>query len=294
VIAGGHIRKGYMEKKKKLTAIDFSQNAVNKAVLGEILQNPVSLYITALAGVLLFANVMILAVPVLFYGALAGAALGIGSFFINLFLRRERFTGRYLGYISRQMRVQQQKILANLKTDLAKYRSVKGLENYAGQAVKQFEKIQVKFTSFKKLLAEKYDVRELTYARYFGTAEQVYLSTLDNLTDIMNTLESVSSIDIDYIKERFDYLNGLSSPEEADKREIETLRKRQEIRKQQLEKINELLTLNEEAMTQIDFSLAAISQAKTKLGRASMDMETAREELQELVRRTKKYSMQTP
>jgi len=282
------------KKKKKLTAIDFSQNAVDKAVMGEIFQNPVSLYVTALAGMLLFANVMILGVPALFFGALAGIGLGIGSFFINLFLRRERFASRYLGYISRQMRIQQQKILANLKTDLGKYRSVKGLENYADQAVKQFEKIQVKFTSFKKLLAEKYDVRELTYARYFGTAEQVYLSTLDNLTDIMNTLESVSSIDINYIKERFDYLNGLSAPEEADKREIETLRKRQEIRKRQLEKINELLTLNEEAMTQIDLSLAAISQAKTKLGRASMDMETAREELQELIRRTKKYSMQTP
>jgi hypothetical protein len=279
-----------MKKGKKLTAIDFSQKSVNKAVLGDIFQNPVSTYLTALGGIFLFANIMILGIPALLYVTLGAAALGIGSFFINLFLRREHFASKYLGYINKQLEKQQQKILANLKSNLGKFKSIKGLENYSMQAVKQFEKIQNKFSSFKRLLAEKYDVKELTYARYFGTAEQVYLSTLDNLTDIMNTLESVSTIDLTYVHERLTYLKSLQVMEEADKREIETLNKRMALRKQQLEKINELLTLNEEAMTQIDLSLAAISEAKTKLGRASMDMETARQELQELIRRTKKYS----
>ncbi len=280
-----------MEKKKKLNTIDFSQKSVNKAVLGDIFQNPVSTYITALAGIFLFANIMIFGIPVLLYTTLGAVVLGIGSFFVNLFLRKEHFAAKYLNHINKQMEIQQQKILINLKRDLAQYKSIKGLENYSEQAVKQFEKIQKKFNSLKRLLSEKYDVKELTYARYFGTAEQVYLSTLDNLTDIMNTLESVSSIDLNYLNERFECLNSLEVLEEADKREIETLNKRRELRKQQLEKINELLTLNEEAMTQIDLSLAAISEAKTKLGRASMDMETARQELQELIRRTKKYSM---
>jgi hypothetical protein len=280
-----------MAKDKKLTTIDFSQKSVNKAVLGDIFQNPVSTYITALAGIFLFANIMILGIPALLYATIGAAVLGIGSFLVNLFFRKEHFAAKYLNHINKQMEIQQQKILINLKRDLAKYKAVKGLENYSEQAVKQFEKIQKKFRSFKRLLSEKYDVKELTYARYFGTAEQVYLSTLDNLTDIMNTLESVSTIDLNYLNERFKYLKGLITLEEADKREIETLNKRMELRKQQLEKINELLTLNEEAMTQIDLSLATISEAKTKLGRASMDMETARQELQELIRRTKKYSM---
>ncbi|MBN1798687.1 MAG: hypothetical protein JW822_08920 [Spirochaetales bacterium] len=279
-----------MEKKKKLTTIDFSQKSVNKAVLGDIFQNPVSTYITALAGIFLFANIMILGIPALLYATIGAVVLGIGSFFVNLFFRKEHFASKYLNHINTQMEIQQQKILINLKRDLAKYRCIKGLENYSEQAVKQFEKIQKKFSSFKRLLSEKYDAKELTYARYFGTAEQVYLSTLDNLTDIMNTLESVSTIDLNYVDERFTYLKSLTVLEEADKREIETLNKRTELRKQQLEKINELLTLNEEAMTQIDLSLATISEAKTKLGRASMDMETARQELQELIRRTKKYS----
>ncbi|MBN1522995.1 MAG: hypothetical protein JW904_00820 [Spirochaetales bacterium] len=281
-----------MDQKKKLTTVDFSRESVNRAVMNDILQNPVSTYITFGAGILLLANILLFGMPLLFILALGALALGALSFFINFIFRKEQFASKYIAKVSKQLEQQQRIVLTNLKRNLAQYKTIEGLANYSEQAVQQFEKIQHKFTSFKKLLSDKYNVKELTYARFFGTAEQVYLSTLDNLTDIMNTLESVSTIDVTYIKERFTILEGLAEPEDADKREIETLKKRQVLRKQQLARINELLTLNEEAMTQIDASMAAISEAKTKLGRASMNMETAREELQELVRRTKKYSME--
>jgi len=277
--------------KKKLTTIDFSQKSVNKAVLSQIFQNPLSLYFTAFAGIFLFANLMIFGIPFLLYSTLIALALGVGSFFVNLFFRKDSFASKYINKINKLMEIQQQNILSDLKQNLAKYKSIKGLKNYSEQAVKQFEKMKSRFSSFKKLLADKYDSRELTYARFLGTAEQLYLSTLDNLTNIANSLESVSTIDIDYLEERFKHLNSLQAPQQADKREIETLKKRQNLRKQQLEKVNELLTLNEESMTQIDLSMATISETKTKLGRASMDMETARVELQELIRRTEKYSI---
>jgi hypothetical protein len=234
---------------------------------------------------------MLFGMPLLFYFTLGILGLGIGSFFINLIFRKDRFANNYIDKINKQMEQQQQIILQKLKNNLSKYKSIRGLENYSMQAVKQFEKIQSKFNSFKKLLSEKYNAKELTYARYLGTAEQLYLSTLDNLTDIMNTLESVSSIDINYLEDRFRLLENLKNPQDADIREVDTLKKRKMLRLNQLEKINELLTLNEEAMTQIDLSMATISVTKTKIGRASMDMETAREELQELIRRTKKYSL---
>lgn len=280
-----------MKKNKKLTSIDFSQKSVNKAVISQILQNPISLYFTAFTGIFLIANIMIITSPLLLYLSIAGLIIGFTSFLVNLFLRRDKFATNYINKINKLIEAQQKNILVNLKNDLAVYKSIEGLENFSDQAVKQFEKVQKRFSSFKKLLSEKYDSRELTYARFFGTAEQLYLSVLDNLTNITNTFESISTIDINYIKERYNHLNSLKEPEDADKREIETLKKREKLRKQQLEKINELLTINEEAMTQIDLSMAAISETKTKLGRASMDMETAREELQELIRRTKKYSI---
>ena len=74
-----------MDKNKKLTTIDFSQKSVNKAVLGDIFQNPVSTYITALAGIFLFANIMIFGIPILLYATLGAALLGVGSFFVNLY-----------------------------------------------------------------------------------------------------------------------------------------------------------------------------------------------------------------
>lgn len=271
--------------------IDFSQGAIQKAVQGKIIQNPVSIYSVALGTVGAVAAGILF--PHLFFVlcSIGLISFGLISIIINFALRKNTFETRYLGYLNKLLDKQKQLVLTRLKRELKKLSSAKGLKVYSGQAVQQFEKIQTKFDNFKRILSEKFDPKEITYGRFFGTTEQLYLSVLDNLEDIMNSLGTISNIDDEYIEERMKYLTGLSSPEDADKREMTTLTTRKALKKNSLEHINELLTLNEEAMTQIDLSMSTISQTKTKMGRASIDMEVARQDLEELINRTKKYSM---
>jgi hypothetical protein len=269
-----------MEKTKSLMKIDFSQGAIRKAVQGKIIQNPVSIYSVALGTVGLVAAGILFPSLFLVIISVGFVSFGLISIIINFALRKNIFETRHLAYLNKLLDRQKQTVLTRLKRELKKLSSAKGLKVYSDQAVRQFEKIRTKFDNFKRILSEKFD-----------PTEQLYLSVLDNLEDIMNSLGTISNIDDEYIEERMNYLAGLTSPEEADKREMTTLTTRKELKQKSLERINELLTINEEAMTQIDLSMSTISQTKTKMGRASVDMEVARQDLEELINRTKKYSM---
>ncbi|MBN2531674.1 MAG: hypothetical protein JXB88_02215 [Spirochaetales bacterium] len=280
-----------MEKNKSLLKIDFSQGAIQKAVQGKIIQNPVSMYSVALGAVGAIAAGILFPSLFLVICSTGLVLFGIASVIINFALRKNIFETRHLSYLNNLLNKQKQLVLGRLKRELKKLSSDKGLKIYSDQAVYQFEKIQTKFDNFKRILSEKFNPEEITYGRFFGTTEQLYLSVLDNLEDITNSLATISNIDDDYITERMNYLTGLASPEDADKREMTTLTTRKELKQKSLEQINELLTINEEAMTQIDISMTTISRTKTKMGRASMDMEVARQDLEELINRTKKYSI---
>ena len=113
------------------------------------------------------------------------------------------------------------------------------------------------------MLADKLNRKELTFARYLGTAEQVYLSVLDNLLSVASTLKSAATIDSSYIQSRLDLLGSIETPAEADLQETQTLNKRLDLRVKQLERVNTLLTKNEVAMTELDNTTAAISQMRT-------------------------------
>jgi len=277
-----------MKRSKSMIKVDFSQKAIQKAVKNKILQSPVSLYTISLGMVGIIAAGLILPNPVLL-GISAGViSAGLLNTAVNYLFRKDKIESKHITHLNRLLIAQKQKVLMHLKKGLAKYKTEKGLEVYADQAVKQFEKIQKKFDNFKSILSEKFFENEIFHGRFLGTTEQLYLSVLDNLEDILNSLTTISNIDDSYIVERLTYLNGLKELEEADKREALTLKARKQLKDKQLERINELLTINEEAMTQIDITMTTICELKTKSGRAQVDMEIARKDLEELVLRTKR------
>jgi len=154
-----------------------------------------------------------------------------------------------------------------MQKELVECKSIQGVEHFAAQGAEQFTRIREKFENLREILAQKLNTGELTYGRYFGTAEQVYLSVLDNLRDVVNLLNSVSSIDADYINSRLYELSKHKNPTEADKQEVETLNERKQLRESQSQKVDVLLTLNEKAMTQIDQTTAAIAEMKTVMAK---------------------------
>lgn len=276
-----------MAKKQKNIVLpkigDYSIEATKKAVLRATLQHPVSLYPVG-AGILsLIAGAPFLVGVILF-------AIGVGAWVFNFLLRNNMFANQYIDSLNQAHEEYKKATLAQVGTDLVKSKETKGAEKYALQGINQYEKINDKFNNIKTLLGEKLNKHEITYGRYLGSAEQAYFCVLDNLKDIVTMLKSINAIDNDYINDRLKALEQLKEKAQADIEEVKTLKKRLSLQNEQLEQINVLLTKNEEAMTSIDVTTTSIASMKTTQGRATVDMESARKQLEDLAKRAHEYS----
>jgi hypothetical protein len=262
--------------------VDFSRAAISRAVLKETLQKPYVLY-PAVVGVLGGLAALLLGPSWLFVGlGLAGGAFGAGSWLLDYGLRRDTHAGRYLQRLHETLAGKREASMAELEQDLAEAGSEEGLS--------QLQRFQNKFEALQELLSKKLAPTELTYSRYLGMAEQVFLAGLDNLVRVADTLKGAAAIDEGYVGRRMAKLEGLASPSVSQQQELDTLRARLALKAEQQRKAQAWLTQNEQAMTQMDLTLAAIADLSTSEGHASTDMETAMAELQRLAQRTGRYS----
>jgi len=159
------------------------------------------------------------------------------------------------------------------------------------EGVKQLQQLHRKLASLTEVLRRRLSAGELTYGRYLGAAEQVYLAAVDNLRDVGVALRSVSAIDLDYIDAR---LEELEKPEvflsERDRKEIDTLRKRRALFVAQMQKVKELVAQNEAAMTVLDKTATVFATTRTAKGEADMDAGVAIADLERLAERIGRYS----
>ncbi len=276
------------------TSNDYSQAAIKKAVTEMIVQNPFSLYSLSLGTLGLTAS-FVLGIPVLLPVSGACLTCGISGYAVNFLFRKDRIARKYIEKLNFKMEKYREEMLKNISKKLSAENFEHDLKDFASQGAEQFKMIKDKFDNFKSILDEKFEPNEITYGRYLGAGEQLYLSVLDNLEKIASKLKVADGIETGYIKERMKYLEELQKKgtmEDADIKEMKTLKERHELRQKKMSEINEHLTSNEEAMTQLDKAAAVISELKTKTGRAKMDMDTAREELEELLKRSNKYEIE--
>ncbi|MCI4625984.1 MAG: hypothetical protein L3V56_08480, partial [Candidatus Magnetoovum sp. WYHC-5] len=173
---------------------DFSKKAINKAVLTKTIGHPVTVYsvVSGLLGVV--ASVVFEPSLYILGIAISGLTLGASSWIINYFFRSDTFAERYIKELSSSIEKHKVELLKKVGKELRDFKKLNGIESYATQGAEQFIKIQSKFNSLKGVLTEKLDVKELTYGRYLAVAEQVYLSVLDNLTEIVTLLTSINAI----------------------------------------------------------------------------------------------------
>ena len=273
------------------SGFDFSNAGTKQAVLRETLQHPVTLYSTGvgimgLVAVGLFGTAV---VPVA--AAVSGLGIGVGSWLVNYGLRHKTFADRHVRKLYDYLETQKKEALLRLEGDLEESCQHESYHHFADQARKQFSLIGERFESFRLVLSDKLNQEEITFARYLGTAEQVYLSVLDNLLTIASTLKGMRAVNLSYIEERQQALRKLVTPTGADEQEFKTLEERKKIFSDQMSRINELLTENEVAITEIDKTIAAVSELQTTKARASTDLATAMEDLEELAKRAKFYAI---
>lgn len=266
----------------------LSKKSIRKVVRNESLLHPLTIYPTAFA-MLSGMAALLYDLPILFLGMGSLLAVGATTSIVNFFFRDESISMQYLEKVTHELKKRQEYVRRTLADDLQACSMIIGSEQYGIQGLKQFSKIEKKYKKIVQLLKKRFNITELTYGSYLGAAEQLHLSMLDNLMKIVSLLQSAESIDPNYISQRKRELNSLKKVTQADERELEALKRRIELRNSQLDQVNNLLTENEESMTIMDSTIAAIADLETGTKLADNDLKTAMEYLQEIADRTKYY-----
>jgi hypothetical protein len=260
----------------------FSQRAIQRAVRSRVFQSPSFLYPTAV-GALSGLALGLLGVSAPLVGlTAAGLGLGIGGLAFQFGLRREKIGRDYLARMHETMNDRRQHLLRDLTGRMQAL--------HFRQGMTQLQQLQEKFDNFVAILKQALEPEEITYGRYLGIAEQVYLSSLDNLERAVGALSSVKTIDLKHIEGRIREIHADGVVTSAEETEQDSLNLRRDLRQQQLDKVADLVAQNERAMTRLDYTAAAIADMKTRNGQASMDMESAMKELQDLIERAPKYN----
>ena len=154
----------------------------------------------------------------------------------------------------------------------------------AEHAVRQLQGLREKLQGLTGVIERRLNAGELAYGRYLSTAEQVYLSAVDNLHEVAVALSSKAAIDPVYIEKRLREL----PPNGADE-ERETLLERRALLQTQNDKVTQLLSQNETAMTALSNTAAALAAVRTERGHASVDATTAMSELEQLSNRARHF-----
>jgi hypothetical protein len=259
---------------------DFSPRAVSKAVLGETLQKPHVLYPTAI-GILGGVATLLLGPSTLFIApAIVGGALGAGAWAFEYIFRRDKHAREYMDSMHRLLAGRVEETMRVLNHELHE------LEFEPG--VKQIERLREKYEAYAELLRRKLDPNEMTFTRYLGMGEQVFLGGLDNLARISDALRSFATNDAADIRRRIRDLqkDGIESPSQD--QEESALNSRLQLMESQREKVFAWLAENEEAMTAMDRVMAEVAEMNT-VASATMKMEHAMQELESLAKRARSY-----
>ena len=261
---------------------DLSTAAINTAVVSRSLQHPSFVYPAALGtlgglGALLFGGPTLLIAGAAV--AATAAAVGLG---VNCVLRREAIAKEYVEYAHSQILAERTAMLQELEEDLKKAANK--------DATRQFERFREKIRAFEEVLGDKLQAGELTYARFLGIAEQVYLSAIDNLRGVVAAARSERAIDESYIGGRIAEIEKAPKRSDAKERELAGLKEQLRVDTEQKAKIEGLLAQNEEALGRFDAAIAAIGDMKTGAEGATMDMESAMSELARIAKRARDYT----
>jgi hypothetical protein len=156
------------------------------------------------------------------------------------------------------------------------------------EGLEQVRMLRQKYHNLAEVLGRRLDAGELTYRRYLGMAEGVYLASVENLQDVAISLRSISTIDPAALRLKIEDLKkemGFSVPEA-----IHAIEDRRKLYEEQRQRIARLLAQTEAAMTALDHTATALATTRTSKGLTEVGIEVAMKDLEELAGRTGKYA----
>ncbi len=274
---------------KPPTTRDYLPSAIQKVVMQTALKHPLTIYPIAIGASCAFVG-LLFGAPLFYLGALAGVLVGAGYGALQLFIFKEKIGARYIEKLNQRQKEYEHSLKQMLRKDLHECRNIKGIETLAIKGEDQFNSIQEKLASIRDLLDIKLKSGEMTSGRFLGASEQVSLSVLDNLKEIVSTMKSMSSIHVDRIRERLQTLENASNLSPHDQKEVQFKAKQLQLWQDQSDKIHGLLLRNEEAMTEMEEISASVANWRTDGHFADSDFESAIARLQELASNAHEYN----
>ena len=276
------LQENQQTSRRPARAPDFSPSAVSRAVFNQTLQKPHVLYPTAV-GILGGVACLLLGPATLFIAhAIAGAALGAGGWAYELLFKRDQHARDYMQSMHQMLAGRVEDTMRVLNQELHQLKFEPG--------VAQIDVLRDKYAAFAELLRRKLDPNEMTFTRYLGMGEQVFLGGLDNLARISDALKSSETNDAVEIRARIRQLKGDGIDSQAQDQEEAALNARLALMAQQQEKVFGWLAENEAAMTALDRVMAGVAEMNT-VQSATMKMQDSMQELEALAARARNYSV---
>ncbi|HLD07207.1 MAG TPA: hypothetical protein VJC16_06800 [Candidatus Nanoarchaeia archaeon] len=270
---GRKIKPRIREEPQPQQEMDFSTDAITRAVRSEINQNPVTVYsgVAALASALYMLVVSF--TPSSFLAFTGTLLVCAGSYIFNRFFRGDAIEYRHIERMRGYMKRQSELIIQRVQWDLDKLGCPEG--------VGQIDLLKEKFESLVSVIQRKIPAGGLAHSRFLGMAEQVYKNILDNLQQVAACLDSISPIDAGDIKRKLGELESQKQRSPAREKQIGQLQMTLQMREERIREINDLLEKNTAAMAHLDQTAASIA-GMDNMGegrQAAVNMEVALEEL---------------
>lgn len=268
--------------------IDLSKmtpDAIKSHVLNKTVTSPLTIY--PMFGAIAVGAYWFIFNAAWFFTLIGGISfvVGLGYFAMNYFGRYDFHRNAYFVTLRAET---EREAKAKLKM-ISKYLADRDFEQGSAQVVKLQEKMQ----GFKDVLEAKFEEGEMAYVRYLSVAESAQMKALETLEQVVVELKVIDNIDLDYIDARWDDLEALNDANDGltdrQMEESESLEERRKLYDGHVQTAEDLLSLNEKAMTEIDKLSSKLATAKTSGDDVEDGLQQALDRLNDLGAETDKH-----
>ena len=168
-----------------------------------------------------------------------------------------------------------------VKSDLFKLQFTENAEKYGERTFQQFEELEKKYAAYLQTLNQKFNPSEVTYDRYLSPVQQVQESLKENFKKLKDITVFIGN-NSDQVKRLEKQTNPPLTTEEKGKLEIH---------KKYLTYFDDLFSLNQKALNELDQLTFSLSQVNSNQSQDPKQIEYLVKELNVLSDRAKKYSL---
>lgn len=268
-----------MVSKQAANESEITPQSIRREIVVQATQAPTVLYPAVAAVLGAFSGALFGMPTVALIVAGASGVAAVGALAYQLAAKGDDHARAFVLAAERRMESKRAAMLAELREDLALLRMK--------TATEQLDQFERRFRAFRDVLEDRFKPSELTFARYLGVAEQVFLSGLDNVRNAVITRKSIEAIDEKVLRER---LRSLEQADTTAAIEREALQMRLKVFESSVKDVADLLVQNEQALTLLDQVTHRLASTKTERGMADSDLESAMAELQRMGARLSEYA----